>query len=92
MRPSRNQPSALHILPRVSRSQPQRVLCQLRRNRARAALRRRPRSLVEHLGHRAVRNLRRQREMPRPDERVVDDLGDPAVDNPPAVGQVCIEH
>jgi hypothetical protein len=92
MSPSCNEPAATDVLASLRRREPQRVLGELRGERARAALGCGPRGLVQDLGGVGVRGLCRQREMPRLHDRVVDDLGDPAMNTAPFVAEVGVEN
>jgi hypothetical protein len=92
MRPRCSQRSTASLVASTERRKPQRVLGELGRERGSAASRRGPRSLVQHRGHLAVRSIRGQREVPRPDKRVVHGVGDSPVDTLPVVCEVCVEH
>ena len=73
---------------RVVLAQPQRVLGELGGERRRASVGCDSHSVVEDCSDFRVRPLRRQREMARPGERIVDDLGEPTVDIAPPVAEI----
>jgi cytochrome c-type protein NapB len=68
------------------------MLGEFRRDRRRAAIARDSHRVVEDASHLRVGLLRRQREMARPRERIVDDRGKPAVDVAAPVAEIPVEN
>ena len=92
LRTSCSQRSAMTLVARVLRRQPERVLRELGGDGRRTAIGRQSRRIVEHGGDVAVRRIPRHREVTGAQERVVDDSGDPRVHALPLRPELLIEH